>query len=280
MNRIAFVILAWNSADYLDDCLSSVLEIGDCCAEVWVVDNGSSDRTPEILATFINNDSRVHVLTLRKNMGTTISRNMAIRFVSDEVPYICILDSDTVVNVAAFRAMVQVLEADSSIGIIGPTLLSPSGEEQFSGRELPTLGIKLRKACPVPSIQTKGTEMERPRTPIVNGLQDVGYLISACWLVPRRTFDAVGLLDEKIFYAPEDVDFCLRVWKSGKRVVRCFNAQIIHVYQRLSHKKLFSKTNFEHIKGLIHYFLKHHYLFRSPKTENFIDEEGAIRAGE
>lgn len=279
MERIAFVMLAWNSEAYLDDCLKSVLGIGNLCAEVWVVDNGSSDRTPEILSSFKDMDSRVHVLTLRENVGTTVSRNMAIKSVSKEISYICILDSDTVVNADAFHLMVKTLETDSSIGVIGPTLLSPSGEEQFSGRELPTAGIKLRKACPIPAVQNKGAELEQPHTPIVDGLQDVGYLISACWLVPREIFDVVGFLDEKIFYAPEDVDFCLRVWKSGKRVVRCFDAQVIHVYQRLSHKKIFSKTNLEHIKGLIHYFLKHRYLFRSPKAEKYINEEGAIRAG-
>lgn len=273
MERIAFVILAWNSEAYLDDCLKSVLGIGNLCAEVWVVDNGSSDRTPEILSSFKDMDSRVHVLTLRENVGTTVSRNMAIKSVSKEIPYICILDSDTVVNADAFHLMVKTLETDSSIGVIGPTLLSPSGEEQFSGRELPTAGIKLRKACPIPAVQNKGSELEQPHTPIVNGLQDVGYLISACWLVPRKTFDAVGLLDENIFYAPEDVDFCLRVWKSGMRVVRCYNARIIHVYQRLSHKKLFSKTNAKHVKGLIYYFIKYRYLWSSPSITAFVSKK-------
>ena len=39
----------------------------------------------------------------------------------------------------------------------------------------------------------------------------VDYAIAAFWLLPRRTLDIVGLLDERFFYAPEDVDYCLSI---------------------------------------------------------------------
>ena len=64
-----------------------------------------------------------------------------------------------------------------------------------------------------------------------------GYLMSACWMMRPTLFDEVGLLDENIFYAPEDVEFCIRVWKKGKRVLYCPQAQILHHWQRLSPQK-------------------------------------------
>ena len=78
----------------------------------------------------------------------------------------------------------------------------------------------------------------------------------------------VGMLDENIFYAPEDVDYCVRVWEAGYRVVRCWNANIIHEYQRISKKKLLSKMNLEHVKGLIYYFIKHGYFFKQKNVLN------------
>lgn len=233
---------------------------------VWVVDNGSIDGTPEILERIAEVDGRLHVIREGENLGTTVSRNEALRCVAPDTDYVCVLDSDTVVNQAAFERLVAVL-VDGTIGVVGPTMANSEGQVQLSGRALPTLGIKLRKACSIGGASKKAADAEVPSAPVKGGLQDVGYLLSACWLMPYGSLETVGLLDEKIFYAPEDVDWCLRCHKAGLRVVRCHDARIVHEYQRLSRKRIFSKINVEHVKGLAHYFMKHRYLFNAPATE-------------
>lgn len=262
--RVEFVVLAWNSEAIIGPCVESVLALECERLDLWVVDNGSSDATPEILADTAARDPRLHVITEPRNLGTTVSRNEALRRAAPDTDYVCVLDSDTVVNQDAFENMAEALASDPSIGVVGPTMASSSGEVQLSGRGLPTLGIKLGKACPFGSVADRAAREEVPSSPIVEGLQDVGYLLSACWLMPRSSLERVGLLDEAIFYAPEDVDWCLRCHEAGLRVVRCHNARIVHEYQRLSHKKLFSRTNLEHVKGLVHYFKKHKYWLRAP----------------
>lgn len=262
-SKTAFVIIAWNSAVYIEKCVKSVLELKCRELDVWVVDNGSKDDTPLLLSAIAKEDYRLHVITEDKNLGTTVSRNEALAQVALDTDYVCVLDSDTVVNQSAFEVLASAL-ADETIGVVGPTMTDSAGEVQFSGRALPTLGIKLGKACPFGDASKRAVEVEKPHTPIENGLQDVGYLLSACWFMPFLTLRSVGLLDERIFYAPEDVDWCLRCHKTGLRVIRCHDAQIVHEYQRLSHKKLLSKTNFEHVKGLIYYFWKHRYLLHAP----------------
>ena len=266
--RISFVILTWNSARYVERCLDSVLGIGDYCSEVFVVDNGSTDGTVELLRSLAAVDSRLNVVELDVNRGTTVSRNIALRKVSPKATHICILDSDTIVNRRAFDEMVFCLNTDPSIGVIGPAMVDASGKVQLSGRNLPTLGIKLGKAFPFGSFSARAAAAERPATVSgSDGLQDVGYLLSACWFMPRLTLERVGFLDERIFYAPEDVDWCLRCHRAGLRVCFCPGALIVHEYQRLSHKRLLSKTNVEHLKGLAYYFWKHRYLARAPRIE-------------
>ena len=73
-------------------------------------------------------------------------------------------------------------------------------------------------------------------------------------------YPKIGGLDEKIFYSPEDVEYCLRVRSKGYKVVHLKNAKIIHLYQRISKKKLISKVNFSHLIG-IHYVLKKYKKF-------------------
>lgn len=270
MNKpvVAFVVLSWNSQHYISNCLDAVLCCNSITPLVLVVDNGSTDETSAILQQYEADHSEIICTFLPENFGTTISRNLALKNLPSDANYVCILDSDTVINDQALATMVQILEQNPDIGIVGPTMMNSAGVTQLSGRNLPSLGIKLRKAAPLKGLQDEGAQMEVPNTPVVQDMQDVPYLLSACWLMPVSTIDTVGFLDENIFYAPEDVDYCLRVWQAGLRVVRCWNAQIIHEYQRLSHKKLFSKTNKEHLKGLVYYFKKHHYLFDSSKALN------------
>ena len=182
--------------------------------------------------------------------------------------YICVLDSDTVVNELAMDNLISVLESNPSCGIVGPRMHDANMVYQRSGRQIPTVTEKLLKVLPVKSLQAKGTAQEATIPEDGTGSVDVGYLMSACWMMRSDLFAQVGLLDEKIFYAPEDVEFCIRVWKAGMRVQYCYDADILHHWQRLSRKKLFSKHNFEHMKGLVYLFWKHKYLFHTTKIQH------------
>lgn len=268
---VAFVILTWNSEGYVRACLESVLGLGDMCAAAYVVDNGSTDGTLDALSEIAAADGRLRMLPQGCNLGTTVSRNIAIRealTMSPRPGYICVLDSDTVANEAAIGSAVDALESDPTIAVAGPTLVGGDGSEQLSGRNLPTLGIKFGKACPLGRVAERAAAAEVPDSPVVGGVQDVGYLLSACWVTPMWVWERVGLLDEKIFYAPEDVDWCLRCHEADYRVVRSHGPSMTHLYQRVSKKRLLSKTNWEHVKGLVHYFRKHGYLLRAPELRN------------
>lgn len=259
MSIIAFLILTWNSEDYIENCLDSILAFKRFNVKIYIVDNGSTDSTVGKIESF--SDDRIQLIKLPENVGTTVSRNIALNKIPKTVNYICILDSDTIVNEIAFETLTKVLDQNHSIGIIGPQMQNSKGVVQNSGRNLPSLRIKIAKVLPFKVIQNYGVEMEKPSTRIIDGLQDVPYLLSACWVLRRATVDNIGRFDEKIFYAPEDVDYCVRSWIKGMRVVFCRNVSIIHEYQRISKKKLLSKINFLHLIGLAYYFKKYRYFY-------------------
>ena len=87
---------------------------------------------------------------------------------------------------------------------------------------------------------------------------DVDYAISAFWLFRGDLIEKVGVLDENIFYSPEDVDYCIRIKKQGYRIVYDPSVHIVHDAQEISRKKL-NKFFFSHLKGLFYLFKKHHY---------------------
>ena len=267
---IGFVILVWNSEKVIEKCIKSIIELKQIEPKVVIVDNGSKDSTPSIIDKYLEeNPNIIERIVYPTNKGTTISRNAGIKLVSEEqLDYYCILDSDTVINDEALIKLMDELEKNPRYGMIGPKMISSNGIVQISARAFPTLLEKIYKAFPNSSLQARGEALEKQK-PLKDNMTSypVDYLMSACWLMKPCVVDIVGLLDEKIFYAPEDAEYCIRVWKSGYEVAFCPSAQIIHEWQRLSRKKMLSRMNWEHIKGLIYMFSKHHYLLTTDKLK-------------
>ena len=267
MDKISFVILTWNSGNVILPCLESISEIHEQKYEIILIDNGSSDQTADLVSRFAEQhpDMDLRKIDLEKNYGTTISRNIGIKNVSEDSNYICILDSDTVINQEAVSELIGILKENPRNGITGPHMVNLEGIEQITAKHIPTAYLKLCKAFPVRAIQKIGEDMESYQFDGKKRSYPVGYLISACWMMKRGMIDKAGLLDEKIFYSPEDVEYCVRAWNTGFRVLYCPNAKIIHATQRISKKKLISRHNWEHLKGLIYFFRKYGLFFSAKR---------------
>ncbi|MCG8579842.1 MAG: glycosyltransferase family 2 protein, partial [Bacteroidales bacterium] len=76
-------------------------------------------------------------------------------------------------------------------------------------------------------------------------------------LFNKELINEVGLLDEKIFYGPEDADFCLRIRKQGYKIMCYPNARMTHSYQRRSYKIKQAPILLKHLKALIYFWNKH-----------------------
>ena len=278
MERIAYVILTWNSRRHIAACLRAIYGITSLGAQIIVVDNGSADGTAELLEELAREcpgHCSLEVVKNPRNLGTTRPRNQGLARVGRDAAYICILDADTQVNQAAMEELAGQLRRHPEYGIVGPRMADGSGREQLSGRNFPTPWEKLCKAAPIPALQALGERLERPPGWGSPRPCPVGYLMSACWLMPRELPGLVGGLDERIFYAPEDADYCARVWEAGRQVVFCPGARILHHWQRLSRQKLLSRHNWEHLMGLLYFFRKHRAFLRRWNPPGNPGENGA-----
>jgi GT2 family glycosyltransferase len=97
--------------------------------------------------------------------------------------------------------------------------------------------------------------------------QTVDTAISACWFFKKALLQKTGYLDEKIFYAPEDIDFSLRVWKAGLSILYYPAFSVFHHTQQITHRKPLSKTSISHFWGLIYYYRKHGGWLVRPRFE-------------
>lgn len=259
---ISFIILTWNSERYIEDCISSIIkkcEEERIHYEILVVDNGSSDKTTDILEKFKN---RLTVIWLKKNYGTTHPRNLAIKRANGNI--ICILDSDAVLKSGKIRSLCQRLLSSDNIGILAPKLILPNGSIQKSIKKFPSIWHKAFKLKRIFFGMEPKTNEFYEKIPL-DKEATVSSAISACWFFRKELTENIGFLDERIFYSPEDLDYCLRVWKSGKNLLYYPFFEVLHHTQQISHKKRISFISLSHFKDLLYYFKKHRYLFKSPE---------------
>lgn len=246
------ILLTWNSAAYVRRCLSSVfddLDRSGIAYEVIVVDNGSSDSTLEELRAVER--SALTVIPLGSNTGTTFSRNIAMRMAKGE--FIAILDSDIEVHQAdTFGRVLRFLRSQRDVGIVGPQLRFPSGRYQKTADVFPTIAHKARRFLGLRAMELREGVQDHGDAP-----REVDYVVSAFWMLPRPLLGQIGLLDEHIFYAPEDVDYCLRAALAGFRVVYLPGVSATHHAQELSRRRLLSRAFREHLKGLAYFYRKH-----------------------
>ncbi len=229
--------------------------------EIFVVDNGSSDKTLTILNEYKKKES-LNLITvfLNENKGTTVSRNIALKKAAGT--YVCISDSDIEFFPGSIEGLVSTLKQNRKSGIAVPRIYYPNGNLQKSTDQFPTVTRKFMRYFFLRKMEAK-EHLIVPKGPV-----KVDYAISACWMMDRTVLKTVGLLDEKIFYAPEDVDYCLRVWKAGFEVIYTPLFKIIHHTQEISRGFKINQALINHIAGLLYYFTKHKYCFRRPKVRD------------
>jgi GT2 family glycosyltransferase len=253
--RISAVILSYNSGRYLARCLDMLIAAlgeGGEPDEIFVVENGSADDSAEVLRRFeAEHPGLVHGIYNAENRGTTASRNQALARAAGR--YVLVLDSDAYVSPGTFEPLLARLAGDPTIGLIAPKLTYGHGGLQISTDTFPTLSRKIRRFLMLKDMEAKAPP---PREPV-----EVDYAISAFWLLPKHVVDKVGPLDEAIFYSPEDVDYCIRVWAAGYRIVYDPTVSAVHDAQELSRGLKLKGFLFRHVGGLFYLFRKHRYMF-------------------
>lgn len=239
MDELSIIILTHNQRELTLHCLESIAASG---AEIILVDNGSTDSTAdEVHRRYL----RVKILRNNTNLGVAAARNIGVEASSRR--WIMLLDNDTQASPSAIETLIEYLEANPTVGLVAPALYSVNGELQESFKPFPGLFRKIRHVL---------THKSKP-VKLPDSVIEPFYVIGAAQLFSREVWRKAGPLDEKIFYGPEDADFCIRVRKAGYKVVYLPTVSIIHHWQRATTHRLFSKLGRAHILGLLRFYLKH-----------------------
>lgn len=191
---VSVVIPCFNHARYLERSVASVVGQSYEDWECVIVDDGSTDATPEVCRRLAGGDSRVSFLR-QSNAGLSTARNAGIRRAKGEL--IQLLDADDLLQRHKLRTQVRYLAGHPSTDIaIGPAAFFRGSPERI--RSWARSGVRTGDKALPPTAAA-----------ILAALVAANIWVVHAALVRRRVFDEVGLFDESL-RAYEDWDLWLR----------------------------------------------------------------------
>ena len=247
--KISLVILTFNQKELTLRCLRALDGYISPEREIILVDNGSTDGTADEVRRL---HPHVRLVISPRNIGVAPGRNLGLAAATGDL--LMLLDNDTIASTATVTSMADWLNARPDVGLLAPQLVSPQGEVQRSFKPFPGLGLKMRNML----LRRRTDTLPPGSNP---ALCEPFYVIGAAQMFTRAVFEEAGPLDNRIFYGPEDADFCMAVRATGRRVVYNPAFTIIHDWQRRTNSRPLSPIGRRHIRALLYFYRKHRRWF-------------------
>jgi GT2 family glycosyltransferase len=215
---IAVVIVNWNGRSLLDGCLGSLQRQTPPPEFIFLVDNGSTDGSPEHVRSAWPS---VSVLQTGANLGFAGGNNVGIRAaLAAGADAILLLNNDAQLLPGALQYLGAALERGGpGVSAAAPKILYRSTPDVIwaaGGRFDWWRGVAIDRGFN----ERDAGQYDRP--------EDVQSATACCLLVRSQAFREVGLLDEAYFMYFEDADFSARLGSVGQRVAYEPEARVLH----------------------------------------------------
>lgn len=252
--QLSVIIVSWNVAGLLRDCLQSLTETrADLSLEIIVVDSASSDDTVEMVR---RDFPHVQLLAQTENVGFARGNNLGMAVARGA--FLFLLNPDTVVHEGALVQLVTYLQTHPQVGLVGPQLFNTDGSHQSSRRRLPTVWTAFwesmwwQRYAP-PGVLRRYYMEDRP----ISVECSVDWLSGAALCVRKSIVQQVGGFDPAYFMYSEELDWCRRIGSVGWQIVYLPTAHVTHHIGRSSQQAVTSRhINFNRAK--LRYIRKYH----------------------
>jgi len=228
MPELEVVIVSHGAEALLRRCLASLREHPPARAtmRVTVVDSGSPDGTPEMVAREFPEVRLVR----ESNIGFSAANNLVLR--QSGADFVLLLNPDTEVYEGTLDAALARLEAEPRIGIVGVKLVTESGElDHACKRSFPTPLAALAHFTGIGRGAGAGEQLSQYRATHLGDDEpgEVDAVNGAFMFCRAEAVREVGLLDEGYWLYMEDLDWCHRFWDAGWKVFYEPAGRALHV---------------------------------------------------
>jgi GT2 family glycosyltransferase len=208
------IVVCWNSAEVLGRCLDQLLAQDHPNYEIVVVDDGSDDNTVAI-AEGARLRGELAIVRSPRNRGCPHARNLGLRHAKGEI--VAFIDADGFAAPSWLSQLVSVFEADRTVGGVASTVFFDANPLVINGAG----GIVNRQGWAADLSMNESYEQAEI---VSEALYPMG-----CGMALRRSaIDQVGPFDDRMLNYYDDVDYGVRLWRAGYRVVVAPDAWIDH----------------------------------------------------
>lgn len=210
--RVVVAVISWNTRALLDRCLASLhADVQAGLAEVWVVDNASSDGSAQMVR---ERHPWARLQARSDNLGYGPAVNLVAQRTSS--PWLALANADVAVEPGALARLLAAGEADPAAGLVAPRLVLPDGSTQHLAWAFPTIGATIAQNIGprlLPSrigerLVLRGAwDPDRPRR--------IPWAVGAFLLARRSAWDEVGGFDTAQWMSAEDLDLGWRMRRAG-----------------------------------------------------------------
>lgn len=228
---VSVIMTAYNTEAYIEEAIQSILNQTYTNFEFIIVDDGSTDKTLEIIMRYAKKDDRIVVLA-RKNIGLAQSLNDGIRIARGE--YIARMDSDDICAAERFEKQVSYLNEHPDIFMLGTNyyILYSDG---------------LSEAC----IKKYKGSQKRGQSSIDNSnvflsISESQKFMHASAMIRKSMFDITGMYKD---YMSEDIEITFRAAAKGVRIAKLENE--LYGYRAREDSKSYTEARKEQAGGII-----------------------------
>ncbi len=210
---VSIIVLTYNKAALLLECLQSVVNHTHNSYEIIIADNASTDRTHELLDRIEN----AIILRNSENLDFIRGNNAASKHAHGK--YLLFLNHDTSVLPGWCDELANLLDQRKQVGAVGSKLIHMDGRLQESGCLVRVDG----------STWGYGRGDLNPNNPEFNYVREVDFCSGASLMVRAELFNTLGGFDER--YNPayfEDVDLCMSIKRLGFEVLVQPHSAVLH----------------------------------------------------
>ena len=211
--KVSIVIPVYNQFTYTYNCLKSILEnSGDVSYEIIIADDVSNDLTTRLSEIAEN----IQIARNKENQRFLRNCNQAAKYAKGE--YILFLNNDTQVQENWLQPLVELIERDDSIGMVGSKLIYPDGSLQEAGGIIWGDGRAWNYG--------NGQNANKPE---FNYVKEVDYISGAAIMIRTSLWKEIGGFDE--LFAPaycEDSDLAFEVRKHGYKLMYQPASVVVH----------------------------------------------------